>query len=213
MSKIFDRNHGSRPSPGGVVRAARKSRGHRFRRRLALISLRLKARSGLTLAEMSLALVMAAIMSVMVTTTVSDGLRMQGEADRMSVAVALAQTKLSQLLSNPNLSTSDSKGQLGSDAGVYAGYGYEVNVREEKIDLAKVAETGELEGLAVDDQLPAGAQNTAGNTQRAGEGTKTQTGGLVDIVRIVVKIYYPLGREGGTGEYRVETFRGGAKKE
>lgn len=200
-------------SPIALGRKPRRnlSRLHRLRRRLAWISLRMKARSGLTLAEMSLALVMAAIMSVMVTTTVSDALRMQGEADRMSVAVALAQTKLSQLLSNPNLSTSDSKGQLGSDAGIYAGYGYEVNVREEKVNLTEVAKTGRLE--VVNDQLPAGAQNTGGNVEKAGEGAKTATGGDVDIVRIVVKIYYPLGREGGTGEYRVETFRGATKKE
>ncbi|MBI3395198.1 MAG: hypothetical protein HY042_05140 [Spirochaetia bacterium] len=190
----------------------KQKRLRRLFRMLSAASLRTRARTGLTLAEMAIAMAVATMMTVLVTTTVSDGLRLQGEADRLSVAVALAETKLSQLLSNPNLSTSNNRGTMGDDTGIYAGYTYDIKITEEKIDLAKSGETGELNALPVGDQMPAGATNTAANPPKMGESTKTETGGTVDIVRIVVKIIYPRGRS-GPGEYRVETFRGAAKKE
>ena len=175
-----------------------------------LTTLRLKRRTGLTLIEMSMAMLFAGIFSTTIVITVADGLEMQVEADRLSAAVAVTQMKLSQLLSNPNLETSEQKGAFDEKDGIYAGYKYEIKVREEKIDLAKVAETGELDGVNLDDQLPAGFQN--GGASREDKGPATQTGGVVDIVRIVMKVNYPRGRRGGEGEYRVETFRGAAKK-
>ncbi len=184
----------------------------RYFKKKFLRRLRAKTSAGFTLVEMSLAIGIAASMSVLVMSTIADGMAKQGESDRLAIAVSLAQTKLAQLLSNPNLSTSSNKGSFGDDSGIYRGYTYDVTVREEKIDLAKVAETGELKGVPVKDQLPP-SQSGAGapGQQSAGQSVGSQTGGLVDIVRIIVKINYPIGG-GASGEYRVETFRD-AKKE
>lgn len=166
---------------------------------------RRRSRHGLTLFEMAIAIGLVSTVIVMILSSVSGSLQLQSEADRMSVAVALAQTKLSQLMSRPNLTTSHNKGNFGSNAGMYAGYEFEIDVREDRINLAEVAQSGKLQGTPVSDQLPAGVQNQ-GETQKAGQTVATQTGGEVDIVRIVVLIRFPRG-QGLKGTYRVETFR------
>lgn len=166
------------------------------------------SRRGMTLIEMAIAIAVAASMLMIITMTVSTGLRMQTESDRLSVAVSLAQTKLSQLMSNPGLTAGKSTGQFGQEGGLYAGYAYEITIKEERIDLAKVAAEGEIKPAVVGDQIPAGTQNQAATTVR--NVTGSETGGLVDIVRIIVIIKYPKGR--GQGEYRVETFKGVPKK-
>lgn len=178
----------------------------RIARNLARANRRLQKRAGLTLLEMGLAVATASSMAFLITSTVASALQMQMEADRITVAAALAQTKLAQLLTNTNISAGDSKGTFGSDAGIYAGYDWSVHIREEKIDLAQVLETGKLQGVPLGDQLPAGIQNQGEVQATGGTTAKTQTGGLVDVVRMIVRIHYPRG-DGVKGEYRVETFR------
>jgi len=178
--------------------------------RVFLKTLAKKTRAGMTLIEMSLAIAIAATMTVMITSTVAEALALQLEADRLSIAVSLAQIKLAQLLSNPQLSTTTQRGNADDVGGIYRGYTYEIVVKEEKIDLAKVAETGELKPVNIKDQLPPGGPSQQGQSALAGSAT-TQTGGLVDIVRIIVKINYPKGG-GAIGEYRVETFRDSKKE-
>ena len=167
-------------------------------------------REGLTLVDMSLAIGVAAVMMLSTITFVADAQGMRTEADRVAVAVALSQIQLSQLLSNPELTQMKRSGKVGEQHGIYKGYGWSVEVREEKLDLAKVAESGQLEGVPLDDKLPASTQNAA-EREKAGQSTSTQTGGVVDIVRIVVKISYPRGGA-SEGLYRVETIRGAQKK-
>ena len=187
-------------------------RKDRLRRMYLRASLRLKKATGLTLVEMAMAIGVTATMTLSVTATIAEGLRLQMEAGRLTVAVALAQTKLAQLLSNPNLATDRQEGSFDEDAGMYSGYGYEVEVREEQIDLANIAQTGELKGVSTDDQMPTGVQNDAATTEKAGQGAATETGGLVDIVRIIVKITYPRGNKNNDkGTYRVETFQAAKK--
>ena len=170
-----------------------------------------KSREGLTLVDMALAVMVAAVMTISVTNTVATGMRMQKEADRLTVAVALAQLKMSQLLSNPFLKNDKKSGQFPKRAGIYAGYKWEWEVKEDEIDLAEVARTGELTGAApVDDKLPTGVQNLAEDKSLGSGGATTQTGGKINIVRIIVVINYPKGR-GKMGVYRVETFRGQKK--
>ena len=167
------------------------------------------SRRGMTLPEMAIAILVASIVLVAITVTVSHGVAVQQESDRLAVAVSLAQTKLSQLMSNPNLTAGKNSGQFGQEGGLYAGYAYDIEIKEERIDLAKVAQEGELKPAAVNDQLPPGSQNQAAQTTR--NVTGSATGGLVDIVRIIVKIRYPKGGS-SFGEYRVETFKGAPKK-
>lgn len=169
----------------------------------------MKSRRGMTLPEMAIAILVASIVLVSITVTVSHGVATQQESDRLAVAVSLAQTKLSQLMSNPNLTAGKNNGQFGQEGGLYAGYAYEIEIKEERIDLTKVATEGELKPVAAKDQLPPGGQNQESTTSR--NVTGSATGGLVDIVRIIVKIRYPKGGQ-SFGEYRVETFKGAPKK-
>lgn len=171
---------------------------------------RLKKREGITLVDMALAILVASIAMFSVVTVVADAQKMRVEADRIAVAVSAAQIKLAQLLSNPELSTTNERGTFGPESGIYSGYTWEVEIREEKIDLAKVAESGQLKGIELDDKLPAGVQNKY-EDEKLGQSESTQTGGLVDIVRIIVTITYPRGG-GISGVYRVETFRGAKNK-
>jgi len=132
---------------------------------------------------------------------VTDAFRMQLEARRLNVAVLLARSKMTQLLTVKNLDPGVTKGNFG-ESGQYAGYSYEVNVRKEQIDLAKVATTGRLGSAPVKDKLPPSIRNTSEQKQKELE---TQTGGIVNIIKINVTIRYDRGDS--TGEYTVETFR------
>jgi len=71
-----------------------------------------KSRRGMTLPEMAIAILVASIVLVSITVTVSHGVATQQESDRLAVAVSLAQTKLSQLMSNPNLTAGKNTGQI-----------------------------------------------------------------------------------------------------
>ena len=166
-------------------------------------------RKGLTLVDVAMAMLVAAVLLSTVLVLVADAQGMRKEAERISLAVALAQAKLSQLLSNPELESMKKKGMFDKNSGIYSEYEWEIEVREETIDLAKVAESGELESVPLDDKLPEGIQNESGR-EKMGQGAATQTGGMVDIIRIIINITYPRGGS-ERGEYRVETFRGAKK--
>jgi len=168
----------------------------------------MRLRRGMTLVEMAIAIAVAATMLMIITMAVSKGIQLQNEAEKLSLAVSLAQTKLSQLMSNPALADGTTRGKFGDEGGLYAGYSWEITIRTDRIDLAKVAQEGELKPSVAASEIPTGTQNTVGKTEK--NVTGTETGGLVDIIRIVVKIQYPRG--GGSGEYRVETFKGAPKK-
>lgn len=168
---------------------------------------RFRSRAGFTLVETALALTITTIMLVMITATIADAERLQMEADRLSLAETIAQAKMTQLTSGIGLEVTDQQGEFGDSAGIYSGFGYEIQVREEQIDLAKVAESGSIEGSpALDDQIPAGVQNQAPK-EIAGASSGSVTGGLIDVYRVRVKILYPRGTGGEKGEYTVETYR------
>lgn len=163
-----------------------------------------RRRAGFTLVEMALALAIASSFLVFLTANVSEGIQMQLEADRMTVAVAIAQAKLSQLRNNPNLSPVDQEGEL-TDAGMYSGYKFRIKVTEQDLDLAEIQESGKIKSPSLGDQLPAGVQNQAGNQESLGTSTSTQTGGKIPTLRILVAIEYPVGN--GFREFRVETMQ------
>lgn len=181
-----------------------------LRRRISKLFLRLKrkkkSRSGLTLVDMAIAIAVASIWMFSVLSVVAQAQELRFRADRIAVAASLAQTKFSQLLSNPYLEPLKDQGEFGDDAGIYRGFSWEVVVTQEKIDLAQAAEKGEISPVDVDDMLPAGIKNE-GEEDKEKEGLETVTGAQVEILRIVVKIQYPLGMN-NKGEYAVETIRG-----
>lgn len=158
---------------------------------------------------MALALGIASSFLVFLTANVSEGIQMQLEADRLTIAVAIAQAKLSQLRNNPNLGALDQDGEL-NDAGMYSGYRFKLKVTEEFLDLADVQASGKIQAPAVDDQLPAGIQNQAGDQESLGTSEQTATGGRIETLRIIVIIEYPVGN--GFKEFRVETLQAARKK-
>ena len=162
-------------------------------------------RSGFTLIEMSISVGVVALMMASVGTLVAKGLALQKESDRLRVAVILTQSKLSQLLTRPDLSPASESGEIGNDNALYKGYKYKINITNEQIDLAKISETGKISFAPVEDKLPEDSTN-ASQTEKMGQGAQTQTGGLIEVMKIMVTIIYPRG-DGTDGEYVVMTFR------
>ncbi len=174
------------------------------RRRLRRWVRRLRQRLGFSLFEVALALGVASAFLVVLTATVSEGLRMQIESDRLTLAMVVAQAKLSQLRNNPNLSPLDEEGEI-ENAGQYSGYRFRLRVAEEKLDLAKLAQGEDDEDSpSVDDLLETGVQNTAAEEESLGTSERSQTGGLVDVLRVIVAIDYPSGN--GYNTYHIETL-------
>lgn len=148
-----------------------------------------KNRKGVSLIEVSLALSIAATISISVLGLVSSAYRMQLKAQKLELASNLARAKMTQILSMPVLEPTNQKGAL--DIPLYNGFEYELIIREENIDLAKVSQTGSLDTqINVDDQLPASVQNYKGK-EKAVEDV-TATGALIPIYRIIVKITFPV---------------------
>lgn len=166
-----------------------------------------RLRSGLTLVEMALAIGVAATFGMMTLHFLADGMKKRQEAEKIHLATTLARAKMAQLLSRPFLDQTDEEGEMGN-TGPYAHFRYRLIITEEQIDLAAAASEGRLSGINVDDQLDAGIQNAAVQ-ERAGQGVSTQTGGLVDINRIVLIVDYPVGRK--RKQLRIETFKSAAK--
>ncbi|MCR9144560.1 MAG: prepilin-type N-terminal cleavage/methylation domain-containing protein [bacterium] len=181
-----------------------RPRLRRLWRKLRNRARHLQRRAGFTLVEMALALAIASSFLVFLTANVSEGIQMQLEADRMTVAVAIAQAKLSQLRNNPNLSPLEKEDTI-SDAGMYSGYKFRIKVTEEDLDLAEIQQSGKIQSPALGDQLPAGVQNQAGNEESLGTSESTATGGKIPTLRILVVIEYPVGT--GFREFRVETLQ------
>lgn len=164
------------------------------------------SREGFTIAEAGIAIAVASLLLIAVTASVSEGIRMQLEADRLSLAVTLAQAKMTQLLNNPELSPGDEEGGFDEGFGMYSGYGYKISVTEVNLDLAQVAETGTITPASLDDELPATVQNPDDRDEKMGESTKSETGGVVPVYDIRITISYPRGN-GPRGIYEVRTYK------
>lgn len=169
---------------------------------------RVRVRGGMGLAEMALAIAAASVFVLTTLQMVAAGLALRHEAERLSLASTIGQAKMAQLMSRPVLDKTDEKGLIATD-GPYAGFEYEIHVKEEKIDLAQVAAEGKVSPVRLDDRMDAGVQNGK-PPEKAGQGQASATGGLVDINRIVLTVTYPLG-EGRKGKYRIETFKSVSK--
>ncbi len=174
-------------------------------RRRKLLRLPLKMVRGFTLLEMGLAVAIASAVLAYTAAIIAQGLRLQEEAGRLATAIMLAQTKISQLRNDPDLKPLDESGQF-EEEGLYQGYGWEIEVREEKFDLAKVyGDQEEDAGLAIDDLLPEEARNE-GDEEQVSLSDRAATFGEIEVMRINVVITYPKG-SGERGTYRVETFQ------
>ena len=182
--------------------------GRSILRKRKLFNLFLKKsieKSGFTLIEMAISVGLVATIMVSVALLLAQGIANQKETERLRLAVVLSQSKLSQLLTRPDLSPVSESGTIGNDNRMYRGYKYKIDITNEKIDLAKIAEKGSISFAPVEDKLPEDVTN-ASQSEKMGQGVTSQTGGLIDIMKIVVTILYPRG-DGSEGEYSVMTFR------
>ncbi|MCB1176696.1 MAG: prepilin-type N-terminal cleavage/methylation domain-containing protein [Leptospiraceae bacterium] len=160
-------------------------------------------RSGFTLVEVSIALGLAAYIMVSTYSLISQGMKKQAEAISLNNALFLAKIKMAQIDSSPKLETTTSKGEIPG----YIGYSYELEVKEEEMDLLKLAEgTKDGNDKTASDLL--GENNNAKMDellQKRGKASGSKTGGVIKVFRINVKIKYPIGPFENT--YEVETIK------
>ncbi|MCB1172399.1 MAG: hypothetical protein KDK39_02485 [Leptospiraceae bacterium] len=149
-----------------------------------------RLRNGYSLAEMALAVMAVSLYLGGIMWTIVGGVDLVVKADNRTIALALAQAKMSQLLNNPNLSPSRGEYRTINNSGIYNGFRWQVEIKQDKVNLAEVSEKGSM-APDIDDQLPASVQNPSTREESAGSSTSTVTGGDIEILRIIVSIKPP----------------------
>ncbi len=160
-----------------------------------------RTKKGISLLEASLAIAIAATISVSVLSLVSSAFEMQSRSEKIFLAFTLAQAKMNQILSNPVLSPTQQKGTI--DASIYQGFEYEIIIKEEEMDLAKISQTGTL-GSSIDDLLPASVQNFK-SREKKGQNL-TETGGMIPVYKIKLIIFYPI-KGNQKGKYEILSYK------
>ena len=163
-----------------------------------------KSRQGFTLIEVALALAIAGSAMVWTYSLISNGLTMQRRGENLANAVLLARIKMAQIDASTKLEQKTDSGEIPG----YRGYTYETIVREEELDLLKAAKGGSADDPAPPEDLLENSSNQGldellkkrGKTQN-----ESQTGGIITVLRIIVKINYPDGYK--TASYVAETFK------
>lgn len=161
-------------------------------------------RSGFTLLEVALALALGGVAMVYTYNLIARGIQMQKEAVSISNAVHLAKIKMAQVDASTSMESDVSSGDIPG----YPGYKFETSIKEEELDLLKLAMGGESEELkdkAPKDLLGDKDANLNDILKKRGQSQGSETGGLIKVFRIKVVIFYPLG--GKEAKYTVETFR------
>ncbi|MEQ8353426.1 MAG: hypothetical protein RH862_18270 [Leptospiraceae bacterium] len=205
------RNGGNLAKTGNVPdQVSSSSEWHRLGHILKNWNTNIRNRTGLTLVEMAIATLVTAVFTMTITMQIASSIKAQVEADRLSIASSLAQTKMSQLLSTPSLEPTNNSHSFPANSGIYAGYEVKVTVNQDKINLQDTISSGEIKGVNIDDKLPAGVQNQEQTIEKAGSSEASVTGGDVNVYRIVIDIKIPLGQR-EFEMYRVETLRSADK--
>lgn len=169
------------------------------------VSIRKKRiRPGFTLLEVAMALAIGGFAMVFTYSLIAKGIQMQKEAVLISNAVHLAKIKMAQVDASTNMESDVSKGEIPG----YPGYKFETSIKEEEMDLLKLAMGGDAEELkekAPKDLLGDKDANLNDILKKRGQAQGSETGGLIKVFRVKVTITYPLG--GKDADYTVETFR------
>ncbi len=157
-------------------------------------------RRGFSLIEVAIALAIAASVMVWTYSMISQAMIQERRAISLTNAVFLAKIKMSQIEAMPKLETTSAKGEIPG----YVGYQYEIEIKEEELDLLKLAEGGNT-------RKPEDLLGKDSNSQlnellkKRGKDQSSKTGGLIKVFRIVVKIIYP---DGANDEvYEVQTIK------
>lgn len=165
----------------------------------------LNKRKGFTLVEVAIALAIVSSVIVWTYTMIAQGLMMQRESIHLSNAVHLAKIKMSQIESAQRLEATTAKGPIPG----YPGYKFETEIKEEEMDLLKLAKgEGDKSKNKPPDDLLGGNNNTSINElmkKRGQSMEQSQTGGIIPVFKITLDIIYPSGAKEDT--FRAQTFK------
>lgn len=161
-------------------------------------------RSAFTLIEVTIAMAMAAMVMTLTYARIADGISFQKKAVLLSNAVHLAKIKMAQVDSSTTMQTDTSKGSIDA----FPGYTFETEIKEEEMDLLKLAggpNAEELRKKAPKDMLGDKDVGLSDLMKKRGQKKSFETGGVLKVFRVKVSIFYMDGNKKET--YTVETFR------
>lgn len=161
-------------------------------------------RNGFTLLEVALAMAIGGALMVYTYGMVADGIRLKKEAVLLSNAVHLAKIKMAQIDASTNMESDVSRGDIPG----FPGYKFETEIKEEELDLLKLAMGSDAEDLKKKSPKDLLGDKDASLNQilkNRGQSQGSETGGLIKVFRIRVAISYPVG--GNDTIYTVESFR------
>lgn len=158
-------------------------------------------KKGFSLIEVVIALGIAAYSMAETYTLISRGMYLQRQAICLTNAVFLAKIKMAQIDASPKLETTSSKGDIPG----YIGYKYEVDIKEEELDLLKLAENSKS-GKPPSDIMGEDSNSKMSELlKKRGQSQGSKTGGLIKVFKIRVAVIYPIGA--GEETYEALTFK------
>ncbi|MBE7411335.1 MAG: type II secretion system GspH family protein [Leptospiraceae bacterium] len=162
-----------------------------------------KLRRGFSLIEVAIALAIAGSAMVWSYSLISNGITMQKKASDFTNAVQLAKIKMAQIDSAVRLETDSSKGEIPG----YRGYKFETEIKEEELDLLKLAkgEKNNKDSKGRPSDLLGSEDKMNSLMKKRGKSQGLETGGIIKVFHIKVKIIYPSGY--GEESYTAETFK------
>ncbi|XDD44222.1 prepilin-type N-terminal cleavage/methylation domain-containing protein [Leptospira sp. WS60.C2] len=161
-------------------------------------------RSAFTLIEVTIAMAMAAMVMTLTYARIADGIAFQKKAVLLSNAVHLAKIKMAQVDSSTTMQTDTTRGSIDA----FPGYTFETEIKEEEMDLLKLAggpNAEELRKKAPKDMLGDKDVGLSDLMKKRGQKKSFETGGVLKVFRVKVSIFYMDGNKKET--YSVETFR------
>jgi general secretion pathway protein I len=158
-------------------------------------------REGFTLIEVAIALALAASIMVWTYSMISQGMQKQREAIALTNAVFLAKIKMAQIDAIPKLETTTAQGDIPG----YIGYKYDLEIKEEELDLLKLAEGGSKKKEPTDLLGKDTNSQFSELLKKRGKDQSSKTGGIIKVFRIRLRITYPSGSNDEV--YEVETIK------
>ena len=158
-----------------------------------------KIRKGFSLVEVSLALVVASTVMTYIYSILANTIRLQQETEFLNTAIFLAKLKVSQIDASSSLEDETLKGKIPG----YKGFSFETEVKEDELDLFKLAGFGDesdISSIFGDKDSKLNEIIKEKNSQQ-----NLKTAGLIRVFKMKVSIFYSVGNQ--TKEYTIETFK------
>ncbi len=174
------------------------------RRKWIALQLQTRKKLGFSLLEMGIAISVMSLVLVTAISSVVSALHLQVDADRLALAMSLLQTKMAEIRSNPDLSSTDASDEITDSESIHYGYKWESSVEEDTLNVTDLLE-GTLAATGLGEELPDGVQNQLGDKKESQKSTLFSLGDI-PILRISLTVEYPKGK-GAYGIYNVETLQ------